>query len=440
MNLAAVFGLPPEEALAWFEAKGYAITWGFRDMAAPAHARAFTVAGVTRLDVLADIRAELTRALEEGTTFADFKKGLIPRLQAKGWWGRDAQTDPETGEMHGKGLTPRRLETIFRSNVQSAYMAGRWKQQMEDRDNRPWWQYVAILDGRTRPQHRALAGRIFRWDDPFWKRFYPPLGYRCRCRTRAFTDDEIKARGLDTSVSGKALQEVEAPDPQRPGQTIRRWRFEHAPGKYISPDIGWEGNPGEMGLWDRAGRLPDCAWGDDGPAALAALPSGGGCLRIVSGQKTWREFGRPDLREVPAAARLASPGLIERAATREFAAEVLAADLGLTAEAAQRVIRTPVETLVIWRELLPHMVEKEADARERYARFILPTLIDPFEVYLTAYDDGRIRPRYIGLFQGERDLVCIVRRNRDGSFLWNLMQADAKAMNKHRVGELVYGK
>ena len=138
--------------------------------------------------------------------------------------------------------------------------------------------------------------------------------------------------------------------------------------------------------------------------------------------------------------RLPSPGLIAAAATREFAVEVLAAELGLTAEAAQRTIRTPVETLVIWRELLPHMVEKAGDARERYARFILPTLLDPFEVYLTEYDDGRVRPRYIGLFQGDRDIMCIVRRNRDGSFLWNLMQADDKSLNKARVGELAYGK
>ena len=181
MSLSAAFGLPPEEALAWFQAKGYAITWGWRDMDAAAHARAFTVAGVTKLDVLADIRGELTRTMQEGTTLADFKKRLIPRLQTKGWWGKQAQTDMDTGEMRGKGLTPRRLETIFRANVQSAYMAGRWKQQIEDANNRPWWQYVAILDGRTRPQHAALNGRIFRYDDPFWRSHYPPNGFNCRC-------------------------------------------------------------------------------------------------------------------------------------------------------------------------------------------------------------------------------------------------------------------
>lgn len=247
-DLAAAFGLPPEEALEWFRGKGYAVTWGWRDMAAAQHARAFTVAGVMKLDVLQDIRAELARALAEGKTFADFKADLIPRLQAKGWWGRNAQTDMDTGEMLGKGLTPRRLETIFRANVQSAYMAGRYKRQMESAETRPWWQYVAVMDGRTRPQHASLNGRTFRYDDPFWESFYPPLGFNCRCRVRAFSAAEVERRGIPTSVSGKALQSVELPDPHRAGQTITRPRFEYNTGKYISPDIGWEGNPGADAL------------------------------------------------------------------------------------------------------------------------------------------------------------------------------------------------
>jgi len=440
LNLALAFGLPPAQAVKYFESKGYAITWGWRDMAAAAHARAFTVAGVTKLDVLQDIRAELQRALNEGRTYADFKRDLIPRMQAKGWWGKLAQTDMETGEMAGKGLTPRRLETIFRANLQTAYMAGRYQAHLENAADRPWWMYVAIMDGRTRPQHASLNGRVFRYDDPIWQKLYPPNGYNCRCRVRALTDAEIKMRGIATSISGKNLEQIELPDPFRPGQALPRTRFQYAPGKYISPDIGWEGNPGEMALWDKAATLPDCAWGEGGVAALAARPLLGNCLRMADGQRTWKDFGRPDLRAVPASLRLASPGMVERAATREFAAEVLAAELGLTAESTQRVIQTPVEKLVIWRDLLPHLVEKEADGRERYARFILPTLLDPFEVYLTQYADGKARPRYIGLFQGERDLMCVVRRNRDGGFLWNVMQAEAKAMNSHRVGELMYGK
>jgi hypothetical protein len=86
------------------------------------------------------------------------------------------------------------------------------------------------------------------------------------------------------------------------------------------------------------------------------------------------------------------------------------------------------------------VVEKEADGRERYAHFIVPTLEDPFEVWNVLYTDGGVRRRYIGLFEGTADLMVVVRENLDGSLFWNVMQAKSKKMNGHRLGYLAYGK
>ena len=44
-------------------------------------------------------------------------------------------------------------------------MEGRWRGLMDNVENRPWIEYVAILDSRTRPGHRALNGKVFRYDD-----------------------------------------------------------------------------------------------------------------------------------------------------------------------------------------------------------------------------------------------------------------------------------
>jgi len=36
--------------------------------------------------------------------------------------------------------------------------------------------------------------------------------------------------------------------------------------------------------------------------------------------------------------------------------------------------------------------------------------------------------------------MCVVRRNRDGSILWNVMQAETQNLNTHREGTLIYWK
>ncbi len=244
VDLAYAIGLPPEKAIEYFQGKGYAITWGWRDLWQEAQAKAFTVAGVTKLDVLQDIRAGLSSALKEGKTLADFEKGLTPLLQQKGWWGINAQADRQTGEMTGKGLTPRRLKTIYQTNMQTAYMAGRYQTMMENAADRPFWQYVAVMDSRTRPSHRSLNGRVFRYDDPFWQSFYPPNGFNCRCRVRSLDGETMQSRDYDLSNSLGRLDQVQVPTSRRPGAPmVDVARFEYAPGQYIRPDAGWSYNP-----------------------------------------------------------------------------------------------------------------------------------------------------------------------------------------------------
>ena len=106
--------LPPAEAIRFFERKGYAIGFDWRDVWQHEHAAAFTVAKAMRVDILEDIRGAVETALKDGTTFADFKKNLEPTLAAKGWWGRKTMVDPLTGERKIVQLgSPRRLRIIF---------------------------------------------------------------------------------------------------------------------------------------------------------------------------------------------------------------------------------------------------------------------------------------------------------------------------------------
>mgnify|MGYP005962481721 CR=1 FL=1 len=124
----------------------------------------------------------------------------------------------------------------------------------------------------------------------------------------------------------------------------------------------------------------------------------------------------------------------------EAAEKRLAEALGFTDE-RQRIVETPMGSRVIRRELLAHMVEKRPDARERFANYVLPTLTQPFEVWLKQHEDGTLRENYIGLFRETKySLLVVVRINRDGSLVWNIMQREDKKMDKHREGMLVYKK
>lgn len=192
--VAEAIGLPPEKAIAFFEAKGYKITWNWKEQANAAESQAFTVAKAMRMDILQDIKGAVQKGLDDGVTFREFRKQLEPKLQAKGWWGRKVVEGPNGTEVVQLG-SPHRLETIYRTNMQSAYMAGRRQEQVENADERPFLQYIAVVDASTRPEHLAMNGRIFPIFDPIWDKWTPPCGYRCRCRTRALTAEQAERKG-----------------------------------------------------------------------------------------------------------------------------------------------------------------------------------------------------------------------------------------------------
>ena len=197
--LQVLIDQPPADAIAHLESKGLRLTFNWQEMLDEAHARAFTVAKAMRLDVVRDIRGGLLDAMREGKTLRQFESDLTPLLQAKGWWGQQMVVGKDGQAQLVQLGSPHRLKTIYQTNLQSAYMAGRAKAQMQA-DAFPYLMYVAIMDGRTRPSHAALNGRIWRKDDRIWQTIYPPNGFNCRCRTRALTEGQMRREGRSPSA------------------------------------------------------------------------------------------------------------------------------------------------------------------------------------------------------------------------------------------------
>ncbi len=208
--LQAFFDQPPADAIAYLESKGLRITFNWQEMLDEAHARALTVSKAMRLDVLQDIRTGLLGALKEGKTLRQFKDDLVPLLKAKGWWGKQIVVGGDGQAQQVQLGSPHRLKTIYQTNLQSAYMAGRMKAQMAANSSL-YLMYVAVMDGRTRPSHAALNGRIWRKNDPIWQSIYPPNGFNCRCRTRSLTPGQMQREGLAESAPPETVtREVDA--------------------------------------------------------------------------------------------------------------------------------------------------------------------------------------------------------------------------------------
>ena len=251
VDLGFAAKLPPREAIEFFRAKGYEVSWNWWEVYAAAHQRAFTVAKAIELDVLMSIRGALDRALEKGQTRRAFARDIEPTLRKLGWWGRKVVVDSDGGAEVMKLGTPHRLRTIYDSNMRSTYGAARLHQQRHNADSRPFWMYDARNDGRTRPSHAALDGAVFRHDDPFWASHYPPNGWNCRCRVRALTADQVRRRGLRVHDSAGSLTTVQqrVGTDKRTGEVIERpgtaYRFRGRDGEMhtLIPDAGWGSAP-----------------------------------------------------------------------------------------------------------------------------------------------------------------------------------------------------
>lgn len=95
------------------------------------------------------------------------------------------------------------LEAEYEFAVQSAQSADQWSNLNSDTD-RYWLQYRTAQDERVREDHAILAGTTLPKDDPFWDKYYPPNGWRCRC-----VAVEVLARNNTLSDSAEAQKKGE---------------------------------------------------------------------------------------------------------------------------------------------------------------------------------------------------------------------------------------
>lgn len=160
--------------------------------------------------------------------------------------------------------------------------------------------------------------------------------------------------------------------------------------------------------------------------------------RAIKGLKSFRELGLPDLRELGSEFRLDPKPEIEAGNSIKAAVALLEWHMGFLEPDMQIVPKnTLIGTLNILRSKLEHIVEKRLDARERYVLLALDTLENPYEIWETLYDDDQVRYLFIGTYRQKQQMLVVVAP-WEGKMLWNFMHTDAKSLNKHRQGILLY--
>jgi SPP1 gp7 family putative phage head morphogenesis protein len=176
-----------EEAIAWFRNLVPLTDAEFAALSDASKRRAFKVAGVSQFDLIMEVWNALDSAIEKGTSWEQFQKATKEKLESA--WGKSNK------------YTAWRVENIYRTNVQSAYGAGRYK-QLTDPDVlmlRPFWLLDAVLDSRTSAICNALTGTTLPAEDSFWGSHVPPLHFGgCRTVIRALTRGQANTRGITT--------------------------------------------------------------------------------------------------------------------------------------------------------------------------------------------------------------------------------------------------
>jgi hypothetical protein len=223
---------PAPETIEYLDGRQLATSFDWRDVYGAEHAYAFTVAKATQLNVLNTIHAAVNEAIREGIPLKQFQKDLAPKLKKMGWWGKQKQTDPLTGEAKLVQLgSPRRLKTIYWANTRTAYGAGKWTRVQRTKKHLPYLVYRLGPSENHRPHHVAKEDTVLPIDHPFWQTWFPPNGWGCLCWVRQISETEAQQIGISES-------------PQIPNKS---WTNERTGEVLQIPegiDPGWQTNPG----------------------------------------------------------------------------------------------------------------------------------------------------------------------------------------------------
>ena len=84
------------------------------------------------------------------------------------------------------------LKAEYNHAVSVGQSSSAWFKLWKEREDIPFMEYQTIGDSKVREEHALLNGRVFRLDDKYAQKIFPPNGWNCRCEMLAFIGENPK--------------------------------------------------------------------------------------------------------------------------------------------------------------------------------------------------------------------------------------------------------
>lgn len=174
LNAEDVENLPYAEAVEYLKKRDVIKKVDYNKLSDKMRFRAFTASRIADGDLLKRINSELIKNVNDGKGLKDFlsltKTDILNKVGmgagGQGWY----------------------WETVYRTNVQTAYNTGRMMGFEEDKPLA--LHFVGIEDARQTDVCHSLSNVIRPYDDPLWEKYIPPLHFGCRSTVRAIYDED----------------------------------------------------------------------------------------------------------------------------------------------------------------------------------------------------------------------------------------------------------
>jgi len=180
LALAEIFfdRLPFERAIAAFRERLDLDPEEFEALEAEARSRAWRIAGVWDMRLLAMAHGALAESMTAGETSRDFRLRLPELAEQKGWFGEN----------------PWHADLVHFQNMAMSHAAGRFSEYGEFGVH--YWRFVA--NGESCPICEPQIGKVFAMGD---RDRFPPLHFWCNCEDEPVFDEEFSPNELAHSGS-----------------------------------------------------------------------------------------------------------------------------------------------------------------------------------------------------------------------------------------------